>query len=125
MLKVFIVLLLYFIFNSLDIDECLTNPCDTNARCTNTRGSFICQCNSGFAGNGFTCVSKLTFSSVIFISCPYRDTIYLLEVTFCVKLAFVLLNCVKSNMICLPVCNYSFLSNAIYYSTKARYYILL
>ena len=62
----------YFLFP--DIDECFdnsTNDCDTNANCTNTPGSYNCQCLSGFAGDGRNCsgnksidkVSKNTFST--------------------------------------------------------------
>ena len=40
-----------------DIDECLTNPCSPNGACTNTKGSFSCQCNAGYSGNGFVCTS--------------------------------------------------------------------
>ncbi|XP_072049211.1 uncharacterized protein [Amphiura filiformis] len=36
-------------------DECLTYPCDPNATCTNTLGSFYCTCNVGFSGGGFNC----------------------------------------------------------------------
>ena len=42
-----------------DIDECAigtdTDNCDVNAVCINTHGSFICQCQSGYSGNGVTC----------------------------------------------------------------------
>lgn len=38
-----------------DIDECATNPCDTNANCTNSAGSFTCTCNTGYTGNGTFC----------------------------------------------------------------------
>ncbi|XP_078495887.1 IgGFc-binding protein-like [Ciona intestinalis] len=38
-----------------DINECLSNPCDENASCTNTRGSFRCECDAGYNGNGFDC----------------------------------------------------------------------
>ncbi|XP_078571522.1 sperm receptor for egg jelly-like [Branchiostoma floridae x Branchiostoma japonicum] len=38
-----------------DPDECLSSPCDANAICTNTIGSFICACQTGFYGDGFTC----------------------------------------------------------------------
>jgi nidogen (entactin) len=45
----------------IDVDECLPelNVCDVNARCYNVPGSFQCQCNSGYRGDGRTCVRKL------------------------------------------------------------------
>ena len=46
-----------------EIDECLDDPCDSNATCTNTDGSYICECNTGFTGNGTDCTSvSLTLS---------------------------------------------------------------
>lgn len=42
-------------FFSSDIDECLTSPCSTIGFCTNTPGSFSCQCSVGYTGNGFSC----------------------------------------------------------------------
>jgi len=39
----------------VDIDECATNPCDTNAMCSNSDGSHSCECNAGFEGDGVTC----------------------------------------------------------------------
>ena len=38
-----------------DVDECQTSPCHSNATCNNTDGSYICTCNSGYSGDGFTC----------------------------------------------------------------------
>ena len=40
-----------------DIPECERglDGCDQNANCTNTIGSYICNCNTGFTGDGFTC----------------------------------------------------------------------
>ena len=46
-------------FTELDIDECETaDPCDSNAVCTDTVGSFTCACNTGFMGDGLSCQSK-------------------------------------------------------------------
>ena len=45
--------------NYIDINECSSNPCGTNAMCTDVPGSFSCACNSGFSGDGFTCQSKV------------------------------------------------------------------
>ena len=30
-------------------------PCDENAKCINSDGSFSCVCNPGYIGNGKTC----------------------------------------------------------------------
>ena len=45
------------IFVFLDIDECSTSSpvCDSNANCSNTRGSYICTCKAGYYGDGKTC----------------------------------------------------------------------
>lgn len=46
----------------LDINECNAgqSPCAPSpaGRCTNTEGSYLCQCNQGFAGDGYTCVGE-------------------------------------------------------------------
>ena len=44
----------------LDIDECTlgTDDCHSQATCTNNVGSFSCACNTGFSGDGVTCVGK-------------------------------------------------------------------
>ena len=60
------------IFNFVvDINECDSiHPCNGNANCTDTLGSFICTCNSGFTGDGLTCQSIIIFTfSYIVISC--------------------------------------------------------
>ena len=49
-----------------EIDECLDDPCDSNATCTNTDGSYICECNTGFTGNGTNCTGMSVFVCVPF-----------------------------------------------------------
>ncbi|XP_065193831.1 mucin-like protein [Sycon ciliatum] len=39
----------------MDIAECMTMPCDGNAMCTETFGSFNCTCLIGYTGNGMSC----------------------------------------------------------------------
>ncbi|MEZ4461521.1 MAG: EGF domain-containing protein [bacterium] len=47
----------------VDIDECLeATVCDPNATCTNSPGSFACECNTGFMGDGFSCAPMPTES---------------------------------------------------------------
>jgi len=43
-----------------DVDECElgTHNCDDNAECTNTYGSFTCECNEDFIGDGVSCRVK-------------------------------------------------------------------
>ena len=53
-----------------DIDECVYNPCHTNATCTDTHGSHTCTCIDGFTGDGLTCqsmfgVTQLSMSSQV------------------------------------------------------------
>ena len=45
-----------FSFKS-DIDECSadSSPCDLNADCTNSDGSYSCACKQGFTGDGSKC----------------------------------------------------------------------
>ena len=49
-----------YILSFVDYDECLLSPCHRNASCNNTPGSFECQCDSGWTGDGFTCEGKRT-----------------------------------------------------------------
>ena len=44
-----------FFMVAIDINECDTSPCSSDATCSNTAGSFQCTCNNGYSGNGITC----------------------------------------------------------------------
>ena len=69
-----------------DVDECATgtDSCHDNATCHNTRGSYVCYCNTGYVGNGSSCLGKCKYFSTIasvslvprplpdFISQPWR-----------------------------------------------------
>ena len=45
---------------SSDINECSSDPspCDENANCTNSGGSYTCTCKQGFDGDGSVCQGK-------------------------------------------------------------------
>ena len=47
-------------FQCSDIDECSASiwPCDVNANCQNSYGSYACSCKCGFYGNGKACVYR-------------------------------------------------------------------
>ena len=49
-----------------DANECEQgkNLCHVNALCTNTLGSYVCQCKPGFSGDGRTCEGMPTFISL-------------------------------------------------------------
>ncbi len=50
---------IYFV----DADECTddTDDCDDNAVCTNTVGSYTCDCNVGYSGDGLNCTGKVSY----------------------------------------------------------------
>ena len=54
-----------------DVNECETGEalCDINANCTDTEGSYLCQCHPGFSGDGFNCSSE--YKHVIFFKSWY------------------------------------------------------
>ena len=52
------VFLANLLFSCSDINECeseMANDCDVNADCTDTVGSYDCNCSSGYEGDGFNC----------------------------------------------------------------------
>lgn len=49
----------YLFSKFADINECLENPpCGYNAICTNTDGSYLCDCKTGYEGSGINCTGK-------------------------------------------------------------------
>lgn len=60
-----------------DLDECLSGarPCDVNASCTNSDGSYSCVCNQGFTGNGTVCDG-------MFIHASYSNPTYCVHYSF-------------------------------------------
>ncbi|XP_028512646.1 fibrillin-1 [Exaiptasia diaphana] len=57
--------------NPLDFDECsVADACHANAQCTNTFGSYVCQCKPGYHGDGKNCSDIDECSSVSDICDP-------------------------------------------------------
>ena len=55
----------------VDVDECEeTNNCDQNAVCSNTVGTYDCECGTGFFGTGFSCLKGECLDSI----CPGNQT---------------------------------------------------
>ena len=54
----------------VDINGC-PGVCDTNANCTNTGGSYVCSCSSGYTGDGITCTGK---GSAVFVANVHKHT---------------------------------------------------
>ena len=55
------------------MDECATgtDSCHDNATCHNIRGSYVCYCNTGYVGDGFSCLGKFKYFPTI------TDALYL------------------------------------------------
>ena len=48
---------IYYLLYHVDVNECELGDvdCATNATCSNTDGSYVCSCNTGFTGDGKHC----------------------------------------------------------------------
>ena len=85
-------------WNFLDIDECISNPCHTNAECKDDINSYTCKCKEGFAGNGNSCTG---------IICMIYDCLYNKAIFHCLFLFTelqywiynIMFNCVKYYLI--------------------------
>ena len=78
--NILIELLLFFF---IDINECLSIPCDKNA-CINNNGSYSCSCKPGFKGNGTVCVGMYAFMSFTLFKCDSFGIFYIKIINICV-----------------------------------------
>ena len=64
-------LLMVFFLLFTDIDECAlnTDDCGEKGYCVNTRGTYGCQCNPGYEGNGKTCGGKCVGRGEVWVGC--------------------------------------------------------
>ncbi|XP_048391284.2 protein HEG isoform X2 [Stegostoma tigrinum] len=52
---------------SADVDECLSNPCPSRAKCVNNLGSFTCKCYPGYyLEKGTRCTLARTFAGIFY-----------------------------------------------------------
>lgn len=58
-----------------DVDECAgANLCDVRAVCSNTEGSYTCQCEEGYSGNGTHCEGTYMLCCVV-LTCLWSHTL--------------------------------------------------
>ena len=64
-----------YLYIPTDKDECssVNYPCDSNATCNNTDGSYMCTCNTGYTGSGEICES--TFVTLFIMSHYFMDDV--------------------------------------------------
>ena len=56
------IFIIFYMFCA-DTDECTSSPnmCIQNAQCSNTVGSYVCQCAVGYSGDGYSnCTGEYT-----------------------------------------------------------------
>ena len=67
----------------IDVDECTrseANECDPNALCTNTGGSYVCRCLSGYQGDGRNCTGTRSF--LLYVLLCYLKQLYTKQVSY-------------------------------------------
>ena len=62
-------LVLVFILQFSDVNECDTSNGNCNQTCINTEGSYNCNCSDGYviASNGYDCLSMYLFYLSIYV----------------------------------------------------------
>ena len=58
--KSLIFLIKFMLFFHIDLDECSEgiDNCGIHARCINVVGSYLCQCENGYIGDGISCLGE-------------------------------------------------------------------
>ena len=57
-----------------DVNECNNTtypPCHADATCNNTIGSYLCDCDEGYGGNGINCTGMYLIYDIMFVSKPH------------------------------------------------------
>lgn len=73
----------FFLTSRIDVNECSLgrHSCSADAICTNSDGSYLCDCKSGYSGNGFTC-TDIFISTIIFNN---NSLLYIIDVNECTQ----------------------------------------
>ena len=67
-----------YVYGFSDIDECKGNhSCHVNATCTNIDGSYVCECQPEFNGNGQSWTGEFNLFAVIFGIFPLKSNLKL------------------------------------------------
>jgi hypothetical protein len=55
-------------YGCYDIDECSrgSHRCNDNASCFNNSGAYVCECNDGYSGNGFSCNYEVPYAPEVY-----------------------------------------------------------
>ena len=63
--------------HDIDVNECERSPCPEESTCRNTRGSFTCQCASGYTRTGeecqgVKCILRISVGAILYLHCIGR-----------------------------------------------------